>query len=154
MFIISFFKTSVSSPLGAQWCDFYFCVGSTLKTKVWIRRSYLTVPLIGHSLMSRSVPLHVIGKSNRQKHICEDVNIIIVDSWRLDSVLTSHTHTYAMLQDIPQQMNGSDCGMFACKFAEYVSRGAPVTFSQVHVPSTCTSSPTVSLTVLWHSVDC
>ena len=27
-----------------------------------------------------------------------------------------------ILQDIPQQMNGSDCGMFACKFSEYLSR--------------------------------
>ena len=27
-----------------------------------------------------------------------------------------------LLQDIPQQMNGSDCGMFACKFSEYLSR--------------------------------
>ena len=34
-------------------------------------------------------------------------------------------------QGIPQQMNGSDCGMFACKFAEYITRGAQITFSQV-----------------------
>ena len=27
------------------------------------------------------------------------------------------------VKDIPQQMNGSDCGMFACKFAEFISRG-------------------------------
>jgi len=35
------------------------------------------------------------------------------------------------MQDIPQQMNGSDCGMFACKFAEYITRDARITFSQV-----------------------
>ncbi len=35
------------------------------------------------------------------------------------------------VQGIPQQMNGSDCGVFACKYAEYVSRGADITFSQV-----------------------
>ena len=33
-------------------------------------------------------------------------------------------------ENIPQQMNGSDCGMFACKFAEYLSRRARFTFSQ------------------------
>ncbi len=27
------------------------------------------------------------------------------------------------VQDVPQQMNGSDCGMFACKYAEFISRG-------------------------------
>ena len=37
-------------------------------------------------------------------------------------------------QDIPQQMNGSDCGMFACTFAEFSSRGAPYTFSQGDMP--------------------
>ncbi|XP_046367154.2 sentrin-specific protease 1-like [Haliotis rufescens] len=36
--------------------------------------------------------------------------------------------------DIPQQMNGSDCGMFACKFAEYITREAPISFTQEHMP--------------------
>uniref|UniRef100_A0A8R1Y4M6 ULP_PROTEASE domain-containing protein n=1 Tax=Onchocerca volvulus TaxID=6282 RepID=A0A8R1Y4M6_ONCVO len=36
--------------------------------------------------------------------------------------------------DIPQQMNGSDCGMFACKFAEYASRRAQISFNQQHMP--------------------
>ncbi|KAG7173234.1 Sentrin-specific protease 1-like 2 [Homarus americanus] len=31
-------------------------------------------------------------------------------------------------------MNGSDCGMFACKFAEYLSRNALITFDQQHMP--------------------
>ncbi|XP_069960155.1 sentrin-specific protease 1-like isoform X3 [Cherax quadricarinatus] len=38
------------------------------------------------------------------------------------------------VKSIPQQMNGSDCGMFACKFAEYLSRNAPITFQQQHMP--------------------
>ncbi|CAH2104127.1 unnamed protein product [Euphydryas editha] len=38
------------------------------------------------------------------------------------------------LKDIPQQMNGSDCGMFACTFAEFSSRDAPYSFSQAHMP--------------------
>jgi len=28
-------------------------------------------------------------------------------------------------------MNGSDCGMFACKFAEYITRDARISFTQV-----------------------
>uniref|UniRef100_A0A183FV24 ULP_PROTEASE domain-containing protein n=1 Tax=Heligmosomoides polygyrus TaxID=6339 RepID=A0A183FV24_HELPZ len=36
--------------------------------------------------------------------------------------------------DIPRQMNGSDCGVFACKFAEFASRRAPIVFTQEHMP--------------------
>ena len=39
-----------------------------------------------------------------------------------------------VVRDIPQQMNGSDCGMFTCKFAEYLSRKAKLTFSQENMP--------------------
>jgi len=39
-----------------------------------------------------------------------------------------------IVKDIPQQMNGSDCGMFTCKFAEYLSRDAPISFSQEDMP--------------------
>ncbi|CAK1602675.1 unnamed protein product [Parnassius mnemosyne] len=42
--------------------------------------------------------------------------------------------TTVNLKDIPQQMNGSDCGMFACTFAEFSCRNAPYTFSQTHMP--------------------
>ncbi|KAJ2953957.1 hypothetical protein O0L34_g1594 [Tuta absoluta] len=38
------------------------------------------------------------------------------------------------LKDIPQQMNGSDCGMFACTFAEFAARNAPFCFTQGHMP--------------------
>ncbi|XP_062893099.1 sentrin-specific protease 1 [Mobula hypostoma] len=37
-------------------------------------------------------------------------------------------------QDIPQQMNGSDCGMFTCKYADYISRDRPIRFSQKDMP--------------------
>ena len=38
------------------------------------------------------------------------------------------------VKDIPQQMNGSDCGMFTCKFAEYLSRNANISFTQEDMP--------------------
>ncbi len=38
--------------------------------------------------------------------------------------------TLQNMKSIPQQQNGSDCGMFSCKFAEYLSRGADLTFKQ------------------------
>lgn len=37
------------------------------------------------------------------------------------------------VREVPQQMNGSDCGMFACKYAEYLSRGRlEFNFNQVN----------------------
>jgi len=38
-------------------------------------------------------------------------------------------------KDIPQQMNGSDCGMFTCKFSEYLSRRARISFTQADMPT-------------------
>ncbi|XP_064648411.1 uncharacterized protein LOC135500714 [Lineus longissimus] len=38
------------------------------------------------------------------------------------------------VKGIPQQMNGSDCGMFLCKYAEYIVRDADITFSQEDMP--------------------
>jgi sentrin-specific protease 1 len=35
--------------------------------------------------------------------------------------------------DTPQQMNGYDCGVFTCAFADFISRGAPLAFTQDHV---------------------
>lgn len=42
--------------------------------------------------------------------------------------------TYETVQDIPHQMNGSDCGMFALKYAEYITRDAKITFEQLNMP--------------------
>lgn len=45
--------------------------------------------------------------------------------------------TFAFLippQEIPQQMNGSDCGMFTCKYAEYITKEKPIKFTQVIQP--------------------
>ncbi|XP_054662920.1 sentrin-specific protease 1 isoform X2 [Grus americana] len=35
-------------------------------------------------------------------------------------------------QEIPQQMNGSDCGMFACKYADCITKDKPINFTQVN----------------------
>lgn len=37
-------------------------------------------------------------------------------------------------KDIPQQMNGSDCGVFSCMFAEYVCANKKITFTQQDMP--------------------
>ncbi|KAK2826431.1 hypothetical protein Q5P01_020645 [Channa striata] len=36
--------------------------------------------------------------------------------------------------EIPQQKNGSDCGVFSCKYADYIAKGRPLTFKPCHMP--------------------
>ncbi|XP_066521843.1 sentrin-specific protease 2 isoform X2 [Hoplias malabaricus] len=40
----------------------------------------------------------------------------------------------SMRATVPQQKNGSDCGVFVCKYADYIARGHPLTFRQCHMP--------------------
>lgn len=48
--------------------------------------------------------------------------------------LDSPKWTIGSLKEIPQQRNGSDCGVFACKYADYIAKGRPFTFRQCHMP--------------------
>lgn len=38
------------------------------------------------------------------------------------------------MRECPRQMNGSDCGVFSCMFAEHESRNRSIGFSQQHMP--------------------
>lgn len=38
------------------------------------------------------------------------------------------------VEDIPQQKNGSDCRVFSCSFAEYITRKARIDFEQKNMP--------------------
>ncbi|XP_048091206.1 sentrin-specific protease 2 isoform X1 [Alosa alosa] len=63
-------------------------------------------------------------------YLKEEMNVkkgkdLDVTKWTLSSLKAS---------EIPQQKNGSDCGVFACKYADYISRGRPLTFRQCHMP--------------------
>ncbi|XP_028635530.1 sentrin-specific protease 2 isoform X2 [Grammomys surdaster] len=51
-----------------------------------------------------------------------------------DLNLLEWTHYSMKPQEIPQQLNGSDCGMFTCKYADYISRDKPITFTQHQMP--------------------
>lgn len=41
--------------------------------------------------------------------------------------------TIEHVRDCPQQKNGSDCGVFSCQFAEFISRDSQVSFEQQHM---------------------
>ncbi|XP_059615590.1 sentrin-specific protease-like [Phlebotomus argentipes] len=38
------------------------------------------------------------------------------------------------IANAPRQMNGSDCGVFSCMFAEYITRNSEITFTQNDMP--------------------
>ena len=42
--------------------------------------------------------------------------------------------TIECIQDCPKQSNGSDCGVFSCMFAEFISRCSVISFDQSHMP--------------------
>ncbi len=50
------------------------------------------------------------------------------------TALDTSDWTLESVEKIPQQMNGSDCGMFACKYADYLTRRAAITFTQKDMP--------------------
>nr|XP_019591399.1 PREDICTED: sentrin-specific protease 2 isoform X3 [Rhinolophus sinicus] len=52
----------------------------------------------------------------------------------LDLNLLEWTHYSMKPHEIPQQLNGSDCGMFTCKYADYISRDKPIAFTQHQMP--------------------
>ncbi|XP_046954755.1 sentrin-specific protease 2 isoform X4 [Lynx rufus] len=52
----------------------------------------------------------------------------------IDLNLLEWTHYSMKPHEIPQQLNGSDCGMFTCKYADYISRDKPITFTQHQMP--------------------
>ncbi|XP_014005932.2 sentrin-specific protease 2 isoform X1 [Salmo salar] len=59
----------------------------------------------------------------RQEHKArKDLDL---DAWTVGSLRAS---------EIPQQKNGSDCGVFACKYADYIAQGRPLNFRQCHMP--------------------
>lgn len=59
----------------------------------------------------------------QQEHLDKKKTKYDMSGWEMKNV-----------QNIPQQMNGSDCGMFSCTFAEFLTRDAKITFSQEDMP--------------------
>ncbi|XP_021249561.1 sentrin-specific protease 2 isoform X2 [Numida meleagris] len=76
--------------------------------------------------------------SKKGDKICENIfQYLEEESWEKQNVKLSSsewTHHSMESHEIPQQLNGSDCGVFMCKYADYVSRDKPITFTQDHMP--------------------
>lgn len=61
--------------------------------------------------------------------------------WVIDELLAkrskimedSEWETVSHGTDVPQQNSISDCGIFVCKYADFLSRGANMNFSHIHM---------------------
>uniref|UniRef100_A0A1Y1KKI8 Ubiquitin-like protease family profile domain-containing protein n=1 Tax=Photinus pyralis TaxID=7054 RepID=A0A1Y1KKI8_PHOPY len=67
--------------------------------------------------------LHALRKYLKAEHLDKKGEEYDVNDWVLENV-----------SDIPQQMNGSDCGVFSCTYAEFLTRKAGLNFSQENMP--------------------
>uniref|UniRef100_UPI00358F399D sentrin-specific protease 1-like isoform X2 n=1 Tax=Myxine glutinosa TaxID=7769 RepID=UPI00358F399D len=68
---------------------------------------------------------HVLLNYLKEESLDKKGRRFLTSEWRLHSKSS---------REIPQQMNGSDCGMFTCKYADYIAREKPITFLQKHMP--------------------
>jgi len=86
--------------------------------------------------MQRKVIMYYDSMGGRNKGCLQALAKYVEDEHmaKKGSPLDMTTWKQEFAKDIPQQMNGSDCGMFTCKFAEYISRRARFTFSQKNMP--------------------
>jgi len=86
--------------------------------------------------MQRKVIMYYDSMGGRNKGCLQALAKYVEDEHmaKKGSPLDMTTWKQEFAKDIPQQMNGSDCGMFTCKFAEYISRRARFTFTQNNMP--------------------
>ncbi len=62
---------------------------------------------------------------------CVDAVRDLIQGEHLDTRKTYAPHyTTVRREDVPKQVGPYDCGVFACMYAEFETRGAPITFTQ------------------------
>ncbi|KAI5613711.1 sentrin-specific protease 2 [Silurus asotus] len=70
----------------------------------------------------------------RHDDICNLILMYMKEEYEVkkgkDLEILKWTVTSLRATEVPQQKNGSDCGVFVCKYADYIARGRPFTFRQ------------------------
>ncbi|KAK7154980.1 hypothetical protein R3I93_009816 [Phoxinus phoxinus] len=86
---------------------------------------------------SKSV-LSYDSMGQRHDDICNLILLYLKEEFKVkkgkDLDMSKWTLSSLRPSEIPQQKNGSDCGVFVCKYADYISRGRNLTFRQNHMP--------------------
>ena len=72
----------------------------------------------------------------RGEDILQTVKQYLIDEMRdkKGEVFDTTGWNLVTVKDIPPQLNGSDCGVFTCKYADYISLNKKITFDQSNMP--------------------
>ncbi|XP_056606333.1 sentrin-specific protease 2 [Triplophysa dalaica] len=74
----------------------------------------------------------------RHDDICSMILLYLKEEYKVkkgkDLDISKWTVSSLRPSEIPHQKNGSDCGVFVCKYADYIARGHSLTFRQNHMP--------------------
>ncbi|XP_026874501.2 sentrin-specific protease 2 [Electrophorus electricus] len=73
----------------------------------------------------------------RHDDICNLIMMYLKEEYRIkkgkDLETLKWTVTSTRSAEVPQQRNGSDCGVFVCKYADCIARAQPFSFRQCHM---------------------
>ncbi|KAI4902375.1 hypothetical protein NFI96_018845 [Prochilodus magdalenae] len=93
--------------------------------------------LVAVDLRTKSVRSYD-SMGQRHDDICNLILMYMKEEYKVkkgkDLEVLKWTVTSMRANEVPQQKNGSDCGVFVCKYADYIARGRPFTFRQCHMP--------------------
>ncbi|NXG76420.1 SENP2 protease, partial [Baryphthengus martii] len=79
-----------------------------------------------------------MGRSGKGMDVCETLLEYLqeesLQKRNLPLTLSKWTLRSVEPYEIPQQSNDRDCGVFMCKYADYISQEKPMNFTQTHMP--------------------
>uniref|UniRef100_A0A452EWB8 Ubiquitin-like protease family profile domain-containing protein n=1 Tax=Capra hircus TaxID=9925 RepID=A0A452EWB8_CAPHI len=111
--------------------------GGYQAVKRWKKGSKVHWSLVAIDLRKRCLK-YLDSMGQKGHRICEILLQYLQDESKtkrnIDLNLLEWTHYSMKPQEILQQLNGSNCGMFTCKYADYISRDKPITFTQHQMP--------------------
>uniref|UniRef100_A0A915DEM9 Ubiquitin-like protease family profile domain-containing protein n=1 Tax=Ditylenchus dipsaci TaxID=166011 RepID=A0A915DEM9_9BILA len=85
-------------------------------------------------MQNQSIEYYDSMLTNRADYVLLLKQYIIFESLdKRKSKLDLESWKFGTKYNIPKQSNGSDCGVFVCRFADYISQRKQINFEQIHM---------------------